>query len=149
MSLNPVQEYLAVLKKGLQFEGRSRRREAAVFIVTNICLGFLAGAISGILAVMLGEESVIALIPQLLFFLFALVIFIPALSLNVRRLHDWNQSGILVLILFVPCIGAIFALINLVVEGTQGDNKYGPDPKSPVNNAQYPQDSPGSGPFIG
>ena len=92
-------------------------------------LGFLGGLASGslnpigyLLAGVLG--------------LAYLAIIIPNIALMVRRFHDLNQTGWLVLVFillsFIPLIG-LLASIGLIVwfamPGTAGPNKYGADPK--------------------
>ena len=57
---------------------------------------------------------------------------IPAISAGVRRLHDTNRSGFFLLISFIPFIGGIVLLFFLILEGTKGKNKFGPDPLKKV-----------------
>lgn len=47
-----------------------------------------------------------------------------------KRLHDLNKSGWLILLCCVPIIGWIFALYMLFADGTVGPNPYGADPKN-------------------
>ena len=63
--------------------------------------------------------------------LFVLWVFnnLPLLSAAVRRFHDMNKSGWLVLWSLVPFIGAFIVLIMLAGDGTKGKNKFGPKPK--------------------
>ena len=56
-----------------------------------------------------------------------LALYVPFLAVGCRRLHDRGQSGWLQLLLLVPC-GNIVLLIFWVLEGTPGDNAYGPKP---------------------
>lgn len=67
--------------------------------------------------------------------LFSLVNFLPSIMLNIRRFHDLDQPGWWVLGFFiagnVPVFGILASLANLIwfsLPGTQGANKYGPDP---------------------
>ncbi len=46
----------------------------------------------------------------------------------IRRLHDLNHSGPMILIRLIPIIGLFFALYLLFAAGTPGKNQYGPDP---------------------
>lgn len=48
--------------------------------------------------------------------------------IGVQRLHDMGWSGWLWLLNFVPFIGSVFALLMLIIPGTQGVNRYGPPP---------------------
>ena len=51
-----------------------------------------------------------------------------ALFPSVKRLHDMNLSGWLVLIVFIPLINLIFIFVLLFKRGTEGPNAYGSDP---------------------
>jgi uncharacterized membrane protein YhaH (DUF805 family) len=51
------------------------------------------------------------------------------LAVSIKRWHDRDKSGWWVLIGLVPLIGPLWALIETgFLEGTSGDNEYGPDP---------------------
>ncbi|UVV55162.1 DUF805 domain-containing protein [Bacteroides thetaiotaomicron] len=71
-------------------------------------------------------------------FLFGILIGIVAgiasiwfsLAQGVKRLHDLNKSGWLILICCVPIIGWVFSLYMLFADGTVGPNQYGEDPKN-------------------
>ncbi|MFL5017453.1 MAG: DUF805 domain-containing protein, partial [Rhizobium sp.] len=75
--------------------------------------------------------------------LFALAMALPQISLQVRRFHDrdlsgWWYLGLLVLGM-VPYIGKITGLaifIISVLRGTDGPNKFGPDPLRPEARAE-------------
>jgi uncharacterized membrane protein YhaH (DUF805 family) len=56
-------------------------------------------------------------------------LFIPSLAVTIRRLHDINRSAWWVLIALIPFLGALVLLIFAVLDGTPGDNRFGPDPK--------------------
>jgi len=56
------------------------------------------------------------------------VTLIPALAVQVRRLHDQNLSALLMLVHLVPGIGSLLMLILMGIRGTNGSNRYGPDP---------------------
>jgi uncharacterized membrane protein YhaH (DUF805 family) len=49
-------------------------------------------------------------------------------TLGAQRCRDFGWSGWSVLLCFVPLIGWVFALALLVVPGTAGPNRFGPDP---------------------
>jgi uncharacterized membrane protein YhaH (DUF805 family) len=57
-----------------------------------------------------------------------LVTLIPGLAVAVRRLHDLDKSGLWLLLLLIPFIGVIVLLVFWTVEGTRGENRFGPDP---------------------
>ena len=56
--------------------------------------------------------------------------FLPALGAVVRRLHDVGKSGWMYLIILIPLIGIIWLLVLLVKDSQEGENIYGPNPKS-------------------
>ena len=57
----------------------------------------------------------------------SLALLIPGLAVAIRRLHDVNRSGWWFLIVFT-IIGIFFLLYWYLQRGTQGTNRYGPDP---------------------
>ena len=70
--------------------------------------------------------------------IFSLVNFLPGIMLAIRRFHDLDFSGWLVMVFFIagniPPIGPLASLANFIwftFPGTNGPNKYGQDPLSP------------------
>lgn len=55
-------------------------------------------------------------------------ILLPMLAAAIRRLHDTDRSGWWYLIAFIPVIGGIVLLVFLILKGTVGPNRFGPDP---------------------
>ncbi len=111
--------YLDVLKNYTGFSGRARRTELWMFWLINL------GVVIGLTIV----ESIIGL-PGVLSGLYNLAVLLPSIAVGLRRLHDTDRTGWWLLIAFVPFIGAIVLLIFFCIEGTKGDNQYGPDPKA-------------------
>ena len=62
--------------------------------------------------------------------LIVLLLFIPAISVSVRRLHDIDKSGWFVFISVIPFIGWVILAIILIGKGTEGKNRFG---KYPLN----------------
>lgn len=58
----------------------------------------------------------------------SLATFALVIACMVRRLHDRNLSGLLVLVIFIPTIGLLILLVLCAFKGTYGPNKYGLDP---------------------
>jgi len=54
-----------------------------------------------------------------------IVTFPLGFSLSIRRIHDNDWSGWLVLVLLVPMLNFIFGLVLLFKKGTDGANTYG------------------------
>ena len=53
-----------------------------------------------------------------------------SLAQGVKRLHDLDKSGWLILLMFVPIVNALFGLYMLFADGTVGPNQYGEDPST-------------------
>lgn len=108
--------YLAVLKQYAVFQGRARRKEYWMFFLFNFIASFVLGFVDGMLGIMLLGP------------LYALAVLIPSIAVTIRRLHDTDRSGWWILIGLIPVVG-IALLIFLCLEGTQGDNRFGANPK--------------------
>jgi uncharacterized membrane protein YhaH (DUF805 family) len=53
----------------------------------------------------------------------------PGMAVSIKRWHDRDRSGWWVLIVLIPVIGWLWALIdNGFLRGTQGPNRFGPEP---------------------
>ena len=59
--------------------------------------------------------------------IFGLAVFLPGLSVAIRRLHDLDRSGWWILLFLIPLIGAIILIVWFCFEGTDGPNRFGPD----------------------
>lgn len=109
------------LKKYAVFEGRATRSEYWYFalfsIITSVILGIIVGMIFGT------EGTMYSVVTSL----YALFLFLPSLGLAVRRLHDTDRSGWMVLLSLIPIIGTIWLLVLFVTRGTAGDNRFGAD----------------------
>lgn len=57
-----------------------------------------------------------------------LATFLPYLAVSVRRLHDTGRSGWWILIGLVPIIGFILLIVWYASKGSNGKNRFGPDP---------------------
>jgi uncharacterized membrane protein YhaH (DUF805 family) len=57
----------------------------------------------------------------------ALVLLLPGIAVAVRRLHDMDHAGWWVLIALTG-IGALALLVWFCFKGTDGPNRFGPDP---------------------
>lgn len=115
-------------KRYADFQGRSRRKEYWMFQLGIILMYIAAAVLIGITGAVLGDTA--SSIVTLPLFLVVLAIFVPALAVTVRRLHDQDKSGWWILINFIP-FGGIVLLVFMCLEGTNGPNQYGPDPKNP------------------
>ena len=117
------------LKRYADFSGRSRRKEYWMFILGVIIVAVILGIIEGAL----GMAGMVGGVYGPLTTLMLLGIIVPSIAVQVRRFHDQGKSGWFVLLGLIPIVGGIIVLVFMCLEGTQGDNEYGPDPKGGAN----------------
>jgi uncharacterized membrane protein YhaH (DUF805 family) len=118
---------LMPLRRYAEFSGRSQRKEYWMFFLFVILASIATGIVDGIL----GLNTMIAGMYGPFTSLLLLGTIIPSIAVGVRRLHDTDRSGWWYLIAFVPFVGAIVLLVFFVMDGTNGPNRFGPDPKNP------------------
>ena len=147
-AMQPLDWALLPFNRYFDFSGRSSRAEYWFFTAFIWFVSLLIVAAQQIL----GEavESVLTIVNGLL----GLVTFIPSLAVAVRRLHDINRSGLVLLkyiiaatiiavlmpagmyfggfggglLLLAAVVLALKYLILMVSEGDPGPNPYGPNP---------------------
>jgi uncharacterized membrane protein YhaH (DUF805 family) len=64
----------------------------------------------------------------LIFFVFSLFSFVTQIIVLIKRCHDLDLSGWHILWTLIPIGSLIFGLLVSFVKGTDGPNKFGPDP---------------------
>ncbi len=111
--------YLEALKKYATFSGRAQRSEYWYFVLFNVIISLVAGAIDA----MIGEANIISTI-------YMLAVLIPSLAVTVRRLHDTDRSGWWTLISLVPLVGFIVLIVFCAQDSDAGTNRFGPNPKA-------------------
>jgi uncharacterized membrane protein YhaH (DUF805 family) len=118
------------LRRYADFEGRARRSEYWLFCLMTTTLTvlfflpvFFAGA-----RPQQPEMAQAALVSMLVLVLITFGLFIPSMAVLVRRLHDTGRSGWWVLINLLPFGGAVLFIFT-VLDGEDGANRFGPDPK--------------------
>ncbi len=117
--------------KYVDFSGRAPRSEYWWFHL------FYVGCFLGLslVSIFVLNVALTALILSLAWLAVVLGMILPSLAVGVRRLHDQDKSGWWYVIVFLP-FGPLILLIFFVLEGTEGPNRFGPDPLS-----DDPQDS--------
>ena len=116
--------YLEAIKKYAVFSGRSRRMEYWYFVLFNIIVSIVLGAIDALLGTR-GSYAGAGLLS-------GIYIVEPPYGHGQSRDEDRqaiDRSGWWILIGLVPLIGVIVLLVFALLDGTPGDNRYGPNPK--------------------
>ncbi|AMK24392.1 hypothetical protein K426_17300 [Sphingobium sp. TKS] len=117
------------LKRYAQFTGRASRKEFWMFQLVSVALVLLTVTIAAIDQNDFGESGLIGNLMLVVLVLGLLGLLIPQLAVQARRFHDQNRSGWFVLLNFIPYIGALIVLVMMVIDGTPGENRFGPNPK--------------------
>lgn len=122
-----------------RFSGRARRREYFLFVGFQwLVFGLIAGLGSlfvpdGGRVLLKPDEfaggSLAARITTVAILLFVLANVVPWLAVSTRRLHDRSYRGWIMARWFLPYVGVLFMLWDLLRAGDKGDNAFGPDPR--------------------
>ncbi len=110
------------------FNDRARRSEFWMFVLFNIIVETILGAIGGFLDFVVLKTQT-GYITSSLLSLYSLIIFIPGLAVDIRRLHDTGKSGWYILVVFIPIVGGFILLYFFVQDSQQEQNEYGISPK--------------------
>jgi len=120
--MSPIDWAMRPLTKYADFSGRAPRAEYWWFYLLTVVAYVVATILDSIIgAGGVGGFGLVSVVVML-------GLFLPSLAAGVRRLHDTDRSGWWLLIALVPLVGAIVLLVFWVLEGTRGDNRFGPDP---------------------
>ena len=112
--MNFIESIKTCYKKFFDFSGRASKSEYWWFQLYGII-------IYGLLFVFQGDLA-------LVFSILAIANTIPLWAAAVRRLHDTDKSGWVVLVAFIPIIG-LYIIFLLIADGSKGKNRFGPKPK--------------------
>ena len=109
---NVIDNYVGVLKRYAEFNGRARRQEFWLFALVSFIVSFILNFIGP------------------LGYLYSLAVLVPSLAVGARRLHDTGRSGWFQLVGLIPLVGVIILIIFMAQESQPGENQYGSNPKS-------------------
>ncbi|HEK2896279.1 DUF805 domain-containing protein [Proteus terrae] len=124
--------YLEVIKNNYaNFSGRARRKEYWMFTLVNtIIITVLYAILISSVDMYTGEMSSLGSIAGIIIGIYSLAIIVPSLAVTIRRFHDQDKSGWMFLLAFIPAVGGLIVFVFMCLEGTKGDNRFGPDPKA-------------------
>ena len=128
--------YLQTFKRFSDFRGRSRRRELWPFLAVNTVLYAVGAALDSALG--LGGVTTntapgfvwFSYSPGLVATVVGLVLLVPSLAVEARRLHDTGRTHWWLLLLIIPVLGWLVLIVFWALDGERRDNAYGPDPKA-------------------
>jgi len=117
--------------KYADFDGRARRSEYWLFLLFYYIVFFVLFGLEYALRVAAGPGAMVpgAALSGLVLLVFSLGSLVPSFAVAVRRLHDSDKSGFWLFLLFLPFLGGLVIFIFTLLDGTEGPNRYGPDPK--------------------
>ena len=94
-------QYINMWKNAFIFNGTSSRSDYWMAVLFNVIASLVLSGIGSVI-----DAPILSII-------YSVAVFIPGLSLLVRRLHDIGKSGAWLFIVFVPLIGSIWLLVLL------------------------------------
>jgi uncharacterized membrane protein YhaH (DUF805 family) len=109
---------LVVLERYAKFDGRAGRAEFWWFVLANLLVYI-------VLAILMEISGIFGIV----YVLYALAMILPSIGVAIRRLHDTDKSGWLLLLGLIPFLGFIILLVFYIQQGTSGPNKYGAAPE--------------------
>ena len=101
--------------KYADFNGRAARPEFWWYVLFIVIAGTAASRIHSALGTLFGLATIL-----------------PSLAAGARRLHDTGRSGWWQLIALVPVLGGLALIYFCALDGTPGENPYGPPITKPA-----------------
>ncbi len=121
--------------KYVTFKGRASRSELWWFVLFYFIVMAVAGIIDQLLGLQITQvttdngTATFAYYPGWVEGLAALALFLPLISVQVRRLHDRDSTGWWWWLSIICCIGGLILIFVFYVQPSMpGPNKYGPEP---------------------
>jgi uncharacterized membrane protein YhaH (DUF805 family) len=112
--MNFIESIQTCYKKFFDFSGRASKSEYWWFQLYNAIIYVLTFVFQGDLT--------------LVFSILIIANMIPIWAAAVRRVHDSDKSGWMVLISVIPVIG-LYVIVLLIQDGSKGKNRFGAKPK--------------------
>ncbi|MFL6697641.1 MAG: DUF805 domain-containing protein [Vitreoscilla sp.] len=117
---------LSLVQLYLGLRGRISRRTYWLHGVLSLLL--LGVVVNGLLDIAHVDNDTAAKLVNLVFLW-------PLIAVSAKRQHDFDFSAWWALIHFIPAVGSLILLVvNGVVPGTRGPNRFGPDPLEGVRS---------------
>ncbi|MDR6413687.1 DUF805 domain-containing protein [Pseudarthrobacter sulfonivorans] len=117
-------------KKYATFSGRASRSEYWWWMLAAVAVSIVLNTIVGLgttAATSLGDAPTygpVAIFGYILLVIWGLATLVPSLALTVRRLHDGNFSGWLLLLVLVPFLGALAVLVFTILPSNPAGQRF-------------------------
>jgi uncharacterized membrane protein YhaH (DUF805 family) len=101
------------------------------YVIPAIAVSIVVSIIGGILTAIFANPegtSIVVLIVNLLVGILSIIVSLAGICPTIRRLHDLNYSGWLILLGLVPVVAIVLVILLCAKPGTVGANQYGEDP---------------------
>lgn len=119
-----VDSFASCIRKYATFSGRAPRSEYWWFVLSAYLVEFVFAVVFALIGAAIGDEVGALLGAYVGAIISSLFLFLPMLSVLVRRLHDTGHSGWWYFICLVPLIGNVWLLV-LLLTGSDDENEYG------------------------
>jgi len=118
--------FIDAIKQYATFSGRATRQQYWMFYLFYIII-YIALTIIETTVGLYDAEAGMGLFTTI----FMLGLLIPSIAILARRLHDIGRTGLWILLIVIPLVGAIVLLIFSVLDSEHGENQYGDSAKYP------------------
>lgn len=135
----PINALTQAFVQIVNFKGRATRSEFWWAFGLFALIGVGAGVADAVMVAGLietsGEEALLSLRPLDFSIVFVgAVLFLPLISLSVRRLHDGGYSGMWQLIMVLPFVGTLILLVMYILPTRQETTVYGSPRVAPATS---------------
>lgn len=115
---------VTIFKELFSITGRINRKK---YLTNSILFAYFPKIVSG--AVLSVEDaSILGWIIGIIMIIVLLASIVIQIALMIKRLHDLDRHGAVILSMLIPLINIVFFFYLLFTKGTDGCNSYGPDP---------------------
>ncbi|MDC0198849.1 DUF805 domain-containing protein [Pseudomonadota bacterium] len=121
--MNMKEAVVSVLTNWNNFSGRACRSEFWYFVLAT----FLVSMIISIIEIATGMVDIESAEMGILSIIFALLLFVPSLSVTARRLQDRGWSGWWQL-LYLTIVGILVIIVLNILPAKEDENKWGRNP---------------------
>lgn len=125
-----VDNFVHCIKNYAVFRGRATRSEYWLFAAASTILYFCAVVVGLVFDIAFETEDLFA---NILLTIQQLFLFLPGISVMVRRFHDTGHSGWWFWLCLIPIVGWIIVLVSLLSDSNPNANGYGDNPKDNNN----------------